>query len=538
MNKHPESFGKMRKEWNEESGSYTSIYLLEEIVGTTTLDEDNVPSRLVLINVFYLLVVWGFVGCCLIYRVMWNGPVAYATMGFPLLMLFILMIRSTSLPGADKGLSDYTGSWDWSVLKQRPDIWSRAVGQIFFSLGTSFGIISAFGSRCERKAPAYQSTMIVAASNWGISFLSGLCVFGALGCLTQAQGDFRVEAGSALLFTVFPAAMSTTPGGIHWVRFVFFNLVLLGVNSALGMVEAVVYVIEDSTFDRLTRKHVVIGVCSAGFISGLLYTTDVALHFIDTVDFYLNFVLLFLGFCKAFSAGWMYNIQKQIGLFGYSVIYVYLLSSFGSVILASLVWFGVAGNTFFVALLCFVAVYGAGLYYCYDILDRMENTADGLTLRVLCDEIIMGNILDLRVDLSDSVGYIPYAWAVLMKHVIPQILLVLFLNLSFSRTDHLQLDFGDYADYRVWPFQFIGVSIVAIMFGIVMVGLVNARFFDLFIEGAVSKQESPDDDFEIVEKDEEGGTTTTGYVEMSSSGGSGDLVDRQEGQSSPYQNMT
>jgi hypothetical protein len=228
----------------------------------------------------------------------------------------------------------------------------------------------------------------------------------------------------------------------------------------------------------------------------------------------------------------MYNIRKQIKLFGYNLIYVYLLASFGSVILASLVWFGVAGNTFLLGLVCFVVVYGMGVYYCYEKLDRMENTAVGFTMQVLCDEIIMGNILDLRADLETSAGSIPYAWAVLMKHVIPQVLLVLFFNLAFAKTDRGQWELGDYADYRVWPFQTIGLALVLIVLVIVGVGLVKARLFDIFIQGAASKPEpTDDDDFEMVEKDQ-----ATDYVEMSE--GSGEMVEGEVSSSSQYQNMS
>ena len=543
----------VRNQWDDVNGSGASIYFLQEIIRTTTLDDDQLPSRMSLMNIFMLLLTWGVIRFCLetqYHGYKWNqGTILSFTMGFPMCMLLALVIRTTTLSGSDRSVSEYMHSWEWSVLMQRPDIWSKAVSQIFLSLGVSLGVMSAFGSQCTKRAPAFQNSLIISATNWTVSFLSGLCVFGVLGYLTEKQGDYRVEAGPALLFGIYPAAFSTIPGGLHWIRFLFFNFVLLGLNTAFAMVEAMVSVIEDSAFGKvLPRTHLVTAICLTGFVGGLLSTTDVALHFMDTVDFYLSLILLFLGFCKAFSAGWMYNIRKQIRLFGYNLIYVYLLASFGSVILASLVWFGVSGNTFLLGLVCFVAVYGMGVYYCYKKLDHMENTAEGFTLRVLCDEIIMGNILDLRADLEGSVGYIPYAWAVLMKHVIPQVLLILFFNLAFSRTDHGRWALGEYADYRVWPFQILGLSLVIIVFGTVGVGLVKARLFDVFIDGAASKPEPTDDeddddddeDFELVDKD-----PATNYVEMPEEqvvvvGGNGEMVegDVLSSSSTAYQKMT
>lgn len=220
-----------------------------------------------------------------------------------------------------------------------------------------------------------------------------------------------------------------------------------------------------------------------------------------------------------FAAGWMYNIQNQIKLFGYDLIYIYLLASFGSIGLACLVWFGVDGNTFFLGLLCFGVVYGVGIFYCYTKLARMANPAEGRPLRVLCDEIAMGNILDLRAELGGPVGYIPYAWAILVKHVIPQSLLVLFFNLAFAQTDHGGWELGNHGDYRRWPFQAIGVGFLVLSLGIVVVGLLKARNFDLFIQGAKSKPEPSNEDFESVQDNQ-----ASNYIEMSE----GEMVENSD----------
>ena len=41
-------------------------------------------------------------------------------------------------------------------------------------------------------------------------------------------------------------------------------------------------------------------------------------------------------------------------------------------------------------------------------------------------ELTLKNVMDLKNDLSEVVGYIPSAWAFLVKHFIPPIILVLF----------------------------------------------------------------------------------------------------------------
>ncbi len=367
--------------------------------------------------------------------------------------------------------------------------------------------MTAFGSRCEKGAPAFENSLIIATSNSMFSFISGLCIFGLLGYLSHLEGNVTLDAGPAFLFGAYPAALSKVPLGLHLMRFLFLNFILLGLNSAFAMVEVIVLAIQDSIYNTLSKAQVTVIICTVGFLCGLVYTTDTALHFLDVVNFYLNFIVLFLGFCKAFSAGWMYGIQKQIKLLGYNLVYTYLLSTFGSVSLASLVWFGVGGNTVVLGFVCFFTMYGMGIGYCYYRLDRLQMPDEGHTIKTLSEELIMGNILDLKAELEGSVGYIPYAWALLMKHAIPQILLTLLFNLAFARTEGGKWDFGHYGDYRLWPFQSVGLVCVILVVLIIAVGLVQARLFD-GVAGDL-KSLSHTDSFEMVKKEED-----TDYVNM------------------------
>ena len=144
--------------------------------------------------------------------------------------------------------------------------------------------MTAFGSHCDQTAPALENALVIAVANSCFSILSGACLFGVMGYMAQQEGDFRIYAGPSLLFGVYPAALSTIPGGLHWVRFLFFNLILLGLDSAFALVEAVASLITDSQYGRFVSKQQVVGgICTLGFLTGLLYTTDAGLVFLDTI---------------------------------------------------------------------------------------------------------------------------------------------------------------------------------------------------------------------------------------------------------------
>mmetsp|Transcript_20522 Transcript_20522/g.44660 ORF Transcript_20522/g.44660 Transcript_20522/m.44660 type:complete len:654 (-) Transcript_20522:252-2213(-) len=479
-----ESFGSMREDWEDVSGSDATTYFYHNVIGQYTLDEDQKPTRIVIANVFYLALTWGIVGCCLSFGLKWTGRVAYVTMGMPILMLFILLIRALTLPGSSKGIHQYFSEWDMSVLVNQPDVWSEAVSQIFFSIGVAFGVMTAFGSHCDKNAPAVENSCIIAVANSTFSILSGGCLFGFMGYMTEQENNFRVYAGPSLLFGVYPAALSTIPGGIHWVRFFFLNMILLGLDSAFALVEAVASLVSDSQYGHTVSKPMVVaGVCGIGFFGGLLYTTDAGLLFLDTMDFYVNFAVLFLGFCKALSAGWFYGMKRQVKNIGdrWNIAYAYFGSTFGSCLFASLVWFGVKGETFWLGLISLIVIYGSGVVYCLHNLKELVNEDKSVSMKFLRNELLMGNVLELRDELASSVGYLPWSWAFLMKHAIPQILLVLFFNLFFAQTDYGNIEFGSYNSYETMPYQVLGVISTLLIFGAVLVGVLHSKVFDFLI---------------------------------------------------------
>mmetsp|Transcript_13025 Transcript_13025/g.30408 ORF Transcript_13025/g.30408 Transcript_13025/m.30408 type:complete len:650 (-) Transcript_13025:140-2089(-) len=489
-----ESFGSMRNDWEDIAGSDAMAYFYHDVIGQYTLDEDQKPTRIVIGNVFYLALTWGIVGGCLSFGLKWTGRVACFTMGMPILMLFILLIRALTLPGSANGIHQYFGEWDMSILVNQPDIWSTAVSQIFFSIGVAFGVMTAFGSHCDKNAPAVENCLIIAFANSAFSILSGVCLFGVMGYMTGQENNFRVYAGPSLLFGVYPAALSTIPGGLHWVRFFFLNMILLGLDSAFALVEAVASLVTDSQYGYAVSKRTIVAiVCGIGFFGGLLYTTDAGLIFLDTMDFYVNFAVLFLGFCKALSAGWIYGMKRQVANIGnrWNIAYAYFATTFGSFLFASLVWFGVKGETFWLGMISLVVIYSSGVAYCLHNLKELVNDDKSVSMKFLRNELLMGNVLELRDELASSVGYMPWIWAFLMKHVIPQILLVLFFNLFFAKTNHGNIDFGSYSDYESWPYQVLGVTSALLVFGTVTVGVLDSKVFDsLLSDGDPTTDES------------------------------------------------
>ena len=100
-----------------------------------------------------------------------------------------------------------------AILREQPDVWSRAVSQIFFSLSVTFGTMTAYGSHCPRGEPAFLNSCVIGISNCMFSVISGFAVFSAIGHLAHLRGvsvndipyaSFDLVFGKLMADTMFP----------------------------------------------------------------------------------------------------------------------------------------------------------------------------------------------------------------------------------------------------------------------------------------------------------------------------------------------
>lgn len=73
-----------------------------------------------------------------------NTQVVWFTALFPYFVLFILLIRGITLPGAIQGIKYYLYPNFDAIYK--PEVWVDAATQVFFSLGPGFGVLLAYAS--------------------------------------------------------------------------------------------------------------------------------------------------------------------------------------------------------------------------------------------------------------------------------------------------------------------------------------------------------------------------------------------------------
>lgn len=77
---------------------------------------------------------WFCVWLCLYKGIATTGKVVYFTMGFPIVMLIVLIGRGVSLPNARRGICLFWCEFNGDQLSQAK-IWQDATAQVFYSTG-------------------------------------------------------------------------------------------------------------------------------------------------------------------------------------------------------------------------------------------------------------------------------------------------------------------------------------------------------------------------------------------------------------------
>ncbi len=243
-----------------------------------------------------------------------NGIEKSSKIMMPVLFFFlvIVIIRSVTLPGAEKGL-EFLFKPDFSKLT--PSTMGMALSQMFFSLSLGAGAMITYGSYLSNDDNIQSSSIIVPLLDTLAAILAGIAIFPAVFAL-----GLEPTQGPSLMFITLPAIFNQMHMG-NLFGFVFFALVLFAsLSSSIALLE-----IASSFFMehfKLKRKVIipiiaaiitVLGIPVAlGF--GVLGDVKVmGMGFLDLYDFIGEYVLMTFGaLATAFLIGWVVKPKEVI----------------------------------------------------------------------------------------------------------------------------------------------------------------------------------------------------------------------------------
>ncbi|CAG7732841.1 unnamed protein product [Allacma fusca] len=197
-----------------------------------------------------------------------------------------------------------------------PQVWFEAIGQCFFSLNTGFGPLIMFGSYNGFRQNSYRDAWIVSGLDTFTSLFAGITVFAVLGNLAGELGvDVQdvARGGAGLTFVSFAQGLGTFTVVPQLFSVLFYIMLLtLGVGSGVSLSGTVIAVIHDNN-PQWSRPWIVTGVCTGGFLLGIMYTTPGGQFLSDLVDYFgANFVIYLMVMLEAIGVSWVYGINNII----------------------------------------------------------------------------------------------------------------------------------------------------------------------------------------------------------------------------------
>uniref|UniRef100_A0A3Q3JGZ1 Transporter n=1 Tax=Monopterus albus TaxID=43700 RepID=A0A3Q3JGZ1_MONAL len=242
-----------------------------------------------------------------------SGKVVYITATMPYVVLFVLLIRGTTLEGSMDGIRAYLHV-DFRRLNNL-EVWIDAATQIFYSLGAGFGVLIAFASYNKFDNNCYRDALLTSTVNCITSFFSGFAIFSVLGYMARKH-NMRVEdvatEGAGLVFIIYPEAISTLPGSTFWAIVFFIMLLTLGIDSSMGGMEAVITGLTDD-FKILKRNRKLFTFITAfgTFLVALLCITNGGIYVLTLLDKYAaGTSILFAVLIEAIGVSWFYGVDR------------------------------------------------------------------------------------------------------------------------------------------------------------------------------------------------------------------------------------
>ncbi|XP_018603928.1 sodium- and chloride-dependent GABA transporter 2-like [Scleropages formosus] len=265
-----------------------------------------------------LITMWVVCYFCIWKGVRSTGKVVYFTATFPYVILFVLLIRGLTLPGALQGIVFYL--YPDPTRLADAQVWMEAGAQIFFSYSLSSGSLTVLGSYNSYNNNCYRDTFWLCLLNSGTSFVAGFAVFSVLGFMAHQQGvpiEDVAESGPGLAFIAYPQAVAMMPLPQFWASCFFIMIILLGLDTQFVGIEVIMTSLSDM-YPKLLRRSgrreiFLLFFCFTCCLMQLVMVSESGMYVIQLLDYYAcnGSCMYFLSVFETLSIGWIFGADRM-----------------------------------------------------------------------------------------------------------------------------------------------------------------------------------------------------------------------------------
>lgn len=158
-----------------------------------------------------------------------------------LLILFVLVIRAVTLPGAGAGLEFYLKPnfqnlmYDGEGRFRLGEAVFAAMGQSFFTLSLGIGAMAIFGSYIGRDRRLMGEAVNVAVLDTVVAFVAGLVIFPSAFAFGVDPGQ-----GPALIFVTLPNIFNAMQGGRLWGALFFVFMSFAAMSTVIAVFQNII----------------------------------------------------------------------------------------------------------------------------------------------------------------------------------------------------------------------------------------------------------------------------------------------------------
>ena len=228
-----------------------------------------------------------------VYKGVDKGIEKLSTVLMPILLVLIfgIAIFSLFLRHTDEGGVTRTGlqgfmvyvipNFERMTLKQFFVVLTDAMGQLFYSISVSMGIMITYGSYVSKKTDLNKSVNQIELCDTVVAFLAGMMIIPAV--YTFMGTDGMANSGPDLMFKALPkvfAAMGSVVGSIVGILF-FVTVAFAALTSSVSIMEAIVSCLMDKFHIERKKATLIVAAIAGGL--GLLVCLGYNVFYFDAI---------------------------------------------------------------------------------------------------------------------------------------------------------------------------------------------------------------------------------------------------------------